>query len=222
MLLCSSMSEDASLSFMIAEYEAHHARAQACVAAVTQHVSLFVGGITLLATAITGAAALLWSSRPKVALLVISSGFLITAVGGALTLVATYRARLQQTASEQALSRLRRYFLDAWPHLRPYVFGSTNDDWKTPYTHPWTSNTVRAWIALISFSSGAFGVGVMLGSNAVFDSSPLWSSLLAGSSMVGSFTVLFTWMWSRLKQRRETYQPRFPTTESSSGSVPAA
>lgn len=222
MLTCSGMSDDASLSFMIAEYEAHHARAQACVAAVTQHVSLFVGGITLLATATTGAAALLWSSRPNAALLIVATGFLITAVGGALTLFATYRARLQQTVSEQALSRLRRYFLDAWPHLRPYVFGSITDDWKTPYSHPWTSNTVRAWIALIGFSSCAFGFGVMLATNALFSSSAVYTILLAGSCTLMAFTVLFSWMWSRLKQRREAYRPRFPATESSAGSVPAA
>lgn len=187
---------------MIAEYEAHHARAQSCVAAVTQHVSLFVGGITLLATAITGAAALLWSTRPTVALLIIASGFVITALGGALTLFATYRARLQQTVSEQALSRLRRYFLDTWPHLRPYIFGSINDDWKTPYTHPWTSNTVRAWLALIGFSSGAFGVGISLATYALLGSSAAWLALLAGTSILGSFVLLFSWMWSRLKLRR--------------------
>jgi hypothetical protein len=207
------MSEDASLSFMIAEYEAHHARAQSCVAAVTQHVSLFVGGITLLATAITGAAALLWSIRPKVALLIIASGFVITALGGALTLFATYRARLQQTVSEQALSRLRRYFLETGPQLRPYIFGSVNDDWKTPYSHPWTSNTVRAWLALIVFSSGAFGVGISLAMYALFGGSAGWLALLAGSSILGSFILLFSWLWSRLKLRRETYRPRFPATE---------
>lgn len=208
------MSEESALSFMIAEYEAHHARSQASVATVSQHVSLFVGAVTLLATAVTGVAALLWSNRPNIALLIAAAGLMITGLGGALTLFATYRARLQQTESEQSLCRLRRYFLTTWPHLKPYVMGGIHDGWKTPYTHPWESNTVRAWLALIAFSSGAFGTGLTLAAVTLIGNSVVWSVLLASIGTVGAFAVLFSWLWSRLKLRRETYQPRFPEIES--------
>ena len=207
---------------MVAEYEAHHARAQASVAAVSQHVSVFVAAVTLLATATIGVAALIWSSRPILALLLVAIGLLSTTFGGALTLFATYRARLQQTESELALSRLRRYFLSKWPHLTPYVAGSIHDDWKTPYAHPWTSNTVRGWLALITLSSVTFGAALAVAATALNVHSVTVLVVLAVVAASAAFTALFLWLWSRLKRRRANYRPQFPAGESASDPATAA
>lgn len=203
------MSDQFELTFLIAEYEAQHARVQACIGAVSQAVALFVGGVTLLATAVAGAAAVLFPSQTQLGLAVLSCAFFFTAVGGALTLFASYRARIQQTDSEQILSRLRRYFLTTWPHVGIYIIGSIHDDWPTPYTHPWRSYTVFGWLCLIAFSSVAFGAGTTLGIRVVTSTATV--SVVAGvASAILVFTTLFSWMWSRLRSKRQRYVACFP------------
>ncbi len=204
------MLEQHELAFLISEYEAQHVRVQASINSVSQAVALFVGGVTLLATAVTGAAAILFPNQSNLGLGIVSCAFLFTAAGGALTLFATYRARMQQTDSEQSLSRLRRYFLTTWPHLNIYVIGTVHDDWRTPYTHPWSSNTVRGWLSLIGFSSSAFGAGTALAGVALLGLTHPWTVLLGISSGLAAFLSLCAWLWSRLKNKRDGYRPSFP------------
>lgn len=109
------------LQIVLAEYSYEQKRHEGAVAAVNQAMTVLVAAMGLMVTAVPLLVGKFWDAdRPAFWGL---SCFMLGIAGAISTVVLlrVFQSRLQQTHAERAMSRLRRYFVDAEPRVAAYI-----------------------------------------------------------------------------------------------------
>jgi hypothetical protein len=203
--------QDDILQIVLAEYSRQGKRVEVSLATVNQSLSLYLTILTALAAVGTGSLALLSQRTPQLALLILS----LLSSGGALatglTLLRVFRARMEQTDADRALSRLRNYFVTQWPSLEKYISDSFYDDWPTPYSHKRRSGSFIGWMVLVILAGLFLSASVALAFAALKPQMDvrvgLILSICAGLFLSG---VCSLWLRVKLEARRYSDRPRFP------------
>lgn len=204
--------EDVELQIILAEYEYHKQQVQDSLTTVNTSINLLLVALTvLLSLAALVAKELADDARSRsLALAAVSLGASIAII---LTFARTFKARLQQTDAERALSRIRRYFVTRAPELTDFISDRTYDDWPTPYTARFGSMTYRGWVALIALGSTAFALAVFFAVDAVASGSNTPAAVsVAVVFGLASAAAQYADLERRVGAKRASDRPRFPRT----------
>lgn len=201
--------DDPELTIILAEYGHQYDRRRAALDGVNQTLTLYLGALGFVVP-LVGAVAV-FSQDPKINPYIIAGFMTFSCVATISALLRSYKQRIEQTYAEQSMSRLRRYFVDRFPHLRTYLPGPFYDDWPTPFTHRWHSLTFYGWMTFC-VAAGAFAgfavAAIMWGLPYIYD---FWFAVSVPLSIAFAvFGATFTWVWKRLNYEREAFESRFP------------
>lgn len=201
---------DQELTIILAEYGHQYARRQTALDGVNQTLTLYLAALGFVAP-LAGAAAI-FSQNATANPFVIAGLMAFAGAASVFALLRSYKARMEQTYAEKALSRLRRCFVDRFPDLRAYLPGPFTDDWPTPYSRRSRSVTFYGWTALCI----AAGVFAGLAAWAVMWGLPyVYAAWFAAGvpALVGAavFAAAFGWLWAQLNGERDAFAARFPS-----------
>jgi len=206
-----SQEQDRELQIVLAELQMQREIQKASIDAVGQTLTIYLAALAIVGPVAGAIAVFTQTALVNSPMLAGLMGF--AAVASIFTLFRSYQMRIQQTYAEKAITRLRRYLVIEHPHLAPYLFGSINDDWRTPFSHRWHSLTYYGWVSLC-LASGVFAGAAIGAGFSSFVSVPSWAAVAAGCfGGIAVFVGTLVWLQLRLNAQRRAYQPRFPTSE---------